>query len=132
MIIVNQTYIEERLGYFTSLMHKARRKYHCYLKRFGKSPYGSDENIMLSDAARDVHFCADVVEMLEKQSNGCDACKPDHETCGTCARFSDYELDGSGDDRCSANCLHGKCGFHRPVNYCPNCGRKMKGGGVDA
>lgn len=54
----------------------------------------------------------------------CHWCKPEHEICGTCKAFFDYNNDG-GSDKCSSSYAEGKCTGYKPVGYCPNCGAKI-------
>lgn len=60
------TYEQDRLNFFTDLMHKALKKYRRIFKKHKDAPYLSEEAQILSDVARETHFYGDVVEMLEK------------------------------------------------------------------
>lgn len=50
----------------------------------------------------------------------CNWCKHGDECCGSCRNF--FEDDGS---RCSAEYDEIRCAYYEPINYCPNCGRKL-------
>lgn len=64
------------------------------------------------------------LNLIIKQSEGCDFCKAGDEKCGTCKKMFE------GMDGCSSNCDSEKCRVYEPVNYCFMCGRKLKGGAV--
>jgi len=53
----------------------------------------------------------------------CTWCKPDEELCGTCERF--FHCFGCSDDKCGASFNEDTCSYYIPINYCPNCGRKL-------
>lgn len=60
----------------------------------------------------------------------CNWCKPGNEICGTCKKFFDYF--GDGTDKCSADFGDTDlCSGYDPINYCPNCGRKLVAEDVD-
>ena len=50
----------------------------------------------------------------------CNWCKYGDEYCGSCRNF--FADDGS---RCSAEYDEIRCAYYEPINYCPNCGRKL-------
>lgn len=55
----------------------------------------------------------------------CNWCDPLYTVCGTCRKFFDYF--GDGYDQCSANYNDTDlCVGYDPINYCPNCGRKLR------
>ena len=75
---------------------------------------------MVSDAGREAQFYGDVVELLEKQSEGEWIKTETNYTCNKC-NFNVISWSGEYD------------GYERErgislMNFCPNCGAKMKGG----
>ena len=53
----------------------------------------------------------------------CIWCIPNNEVCGTCKRYFDFN--GDGNDKCSSLSDDCACAVYEPINYCPNCGRKL-------
>jgi DNA-directed RNA polymerase subunit RPC12/RpoP len=120
------TYEQDRLNHFIDRMEKAQKKYDRLYKRYKDSPHLSEGTTLLSDAGRKLQFYKDVIAMLEqdnrKQSEGEWIAYPDeHWICATEFVCSNCKESFSSSEMTDKE-------FLEMMQFCPNCGSKMKGG----
>lgn len=83
-------------------------------------------NPAMYDELKKKYAGADEKPFPRDHENGCEYCKTGEEKCGTCVFLLDYFSDG-GSDKCSAASNEEKCNGYKPMNFCPYCGRNLKG-----